>query len=539
MNSLPFRVLWTVALVTVTAATTEAQKPWIRPEPPCEISPGHRLVNGAVLQLQQGVEAENQETRDTKLLEARDLLLEAIVDSEQGTNPAAWYYLGRYYVEVQDAVGVDSAFRKAEELAATCADDISLYRTPISAVAMNDAAIAWQGGSIDSAATLFRLAYKLDDANANALLFLASMYAGDGQLDSAAKYVSVGSEVAGDNPSFRSRRRRAMLDVARAYSDIANKEPAIGRAAQARWTRDSLALVIERDSTILADLIAEWAGRRLRPEVQARVSRDSTTVANRLSSARTSYAAAKTAAANDSVTANSVLAKPIAVYTSYAAAFPEDEDASMTLITYHAATGNQPALNSAIDELTASGSIAASGMLQTGLNLLNSGSAEGAARILEAVIDRNPYSRDALLLLARAHYRLRNEAPLMDVARRLLEIDPLNQQSNRMMAGAWEVADQRDSANKYVRLANAGIGWHVTVSQFLPSENSTVLNGSVGNITNAARPPVTLIFEFLGPTGDVIGSVSTDVPALQSGALHRISVNLEQGGAVGWRYRKG
>ncbi len=539
MRSLRCRLMWSAALVALAPAAATAQKPWIRPEPPCEIAPGHRLVNGAVLQLVQAVESEDAERTESKLIEARDLLYEAITQAGQDGNPAAWYFLGRYYAEAQDARGVDSAFRRAEQLEPMCTDDINVYRKPISAVAMNDAAIAWQGGNIDSAAVLFRLAYDLDNGNANSLLFLASMYAGAGRLDSASKYVRVGSEAAGDDPQFRSRRQRAMLDVARAYSNVASTEPAIGRAAATRWTRDSLEQVIARDSVILADLIAEFSGARLRPQVQARVSRDSGRVAQRLAQARANHAEATRAAAADSVAANEALKQPIEVYSAYVGAFPDDHPAAKQLISYYAATGDHAALNATIDELTGSSDVAEADLIQTGLDLLNSGASQGAARILGAVTTRNPYSRDGLLLQARALYRLRDEQALMDAARRLLEIDPLNQQSVLIMAGAWEVADQRDSTNKYARLANAGIGWQVTVSQFLPSEGSTVLNGSVSNITNAARPATSLVFEFLDSAGAVIGSATAAVPGLQPGAQHRISVSIEQGGAVGWRYRKG
>ncbi len=539
MHSLPSRFLLTAGLVVILPASVQAQKPWIDPEPPCEVSQEHRLVNNAVARLQQAVESEDREQRDSKLIEARDFLVQAIVEDGQTDNPAVWYFLGRYYAEAQDAAGVDSAFRKAEALASECTDDINIYRTPISAVAMNDAAIAWQAGQVDSAAVLFRLAYSIDRGNANALLFLASMYAGAAELDSASKYVRLGGEAAGDNPSFQSRRKRAMLDVARAYAKLTDNEPAVGRAAQARWTRDSLAYIVERDSTILADLIAEWAGRRLRPEVQARVSRDSGRVAERLAAARSAYATARPAAENDSLSALRVLRSPIEVYTQFASAFPDDRDAIRTLITYQAAVGDRSALNSAIDRLANAPGGSSVELIQTGLALLNTGSPDGAIRALEAVTTVNPNARDALILLARAHYQLRHAAPLMEVAKRLVSIDPLNQQSVRMMAAAWELAGQRDSTNKYVQLANSGIGWQVSVSQFLPSEGSTVLNGTVSNITRAAQPAGSLVFEFLDGAGNVVSTATTDVPGLAPGAQHRIALSVDQGGAVAWRYRKG
>jgi hypothetical protein len=91
---------------------------------------------------------------------------------------------------------------------------------------------------------------------------------------------------------------------------------------------------------------------------------------------------------------------------------------------------------------------------------------------------------------------------------------------------------------KYVALADTGLGWSVTVTQFLPTESTAVLNASVANISLEPLGPGTLVFEFLGADGSVLGTATADVPALESRRRHAISVRADIGGAVGWRYRK-
>src|SRR5260370_35892379 len=75
----------------------------------------------------------------------RDLTQAVRVDGEQ-KDPAAWYYLGRYYLAVNDFAGADSALTKALALEPKCKDDISLYRRQAWVPVYNTAAAVWQAG---------------------------------------------------------------------------------------------------------------------------------------------------------------------------------------------------------------------------------------------------------------------------------------------------------------------------------------------------------------------------------------------------------
>ena len=72
-------------------------------------------MNSAVVDLQSAATRPN--TRDRMLEAARDVLTRSITGDGQEKNPAVWYYFGRYYVEMKDGAGADSAFRKALALA--------------------------------------------------------------------------------------------------------------------------------------------------------------------------------------------------------------------------------------------------------------------------------------------------------------------------------------------------------------------------------------------------------------------------------------
>src|SRR5258705_12098827 len=94
----------------------------------CDIKPGHFLVNSGLLYLKSATETRFEDQRQKDLTAARGVLTQALTTGGQDKNPAAWYYFGRYYLMVQDLVGADSAFQRAESLKAECADDINLWR---------------------------------------------------------------------------------------------------------------------------------------------------------------------------------------------------------------------------------------------------------------------------------------------------------------------------------------------------------------------------------------------------------------------------
>src|SRR5437667_8298346 len=132
---------------------------WVPPQPPCEISAAHFKVNGGVLHLKTAAEKPDQ--RNGQLAEAHRVLVEAILQDKQEKNPGAWYYLGRYYFEIGDAAGADSALARALALAPPCRQDIDGYRRRLWANTLNAGLAAWQGGKEDSAVALFGLAARL------------------------------------------------------------------------------------------------------------------------------------------------------------------------------------------------------------------------------------------------------------------------------------------------------------------------------------------------------------------------------------------
>jgi cytochrome c-type biogenesis protein CcmH/NrfG len=146
------RVLALALLPLPLAAQTE----WVGPQPPCDIKPGHFRLNSVPVNFKAAYEKPAQ--RDRMLSQTLDVLTRSITQDKQDQNPAAWYYLGRYYVEVADAAGADSAFDRAVALAPQCAADVDGYRRALWADVYAAGQRTRQEGKTDSAAMLLHAA---------------------------------------------------------------------------------------------------------------------------------------------------------------------------------------------------------------------------------------------------------------------------------------------------------------------------------------------------------------------------------------------
>src|SRR2546425_6191007 len=224
-------------------ASLWGQGQWVPPQPPCDLPAGHFKVTGGVLYLKNAAEKPNQ--RDQQLAQARKVLTEAIAQDHQEKNPAAWYYLGRYYFEVSDARGTDTAFARALALQPKCADDIRGYRSQVWAKTVNGGLAAWQEGKEDSAVVLFHLAARLEPTNPKPFSALAGLYATKDNDDSALVYYRQAAAIPGDSTvlaklvaSSQSRKARrttlAPADQRLFARDSTGRAQAVKRARSAR-----------------------------------------------------------------------------------------------------------------------------------------------------------------------------------------------------------------------------------------------------------------------------------------------------------------
>src|ERR1043166_5149138 len=318
---MPSRAAITVIFACVIASSLGAQaRGWVPPQAPCDIKPGFFRINSAVVDLQSA--ATQPRTRDNMLHQAQDVLVRSITGDAQDKNPAAWYYLGRYYTEMHDAAGADSAFRRALQLAPQCQQDIDGYRAELWTDVVQAGLRTWQETNVDSAEAPLRLApqcqqdidgcraelwtdvvqaglrtwqeNKLDSAklllrqaialrpnNPRAPLALGQIYASENNVDSASAVLTQAAAAAGNDTAYASMKKDALSTTVRLQLERLQRDPAVQRWQGDRVSRDSVQRLIANDSSVLARMQASSASRRARgarlaPPDQQAFSRDST-----------------------------------------------------------------------------------------------------------------------------------------------------------------------------------------------------------------------------------------------------------------------
>jgi Tfp pilus assembly protein PilF len=514
---------------------------WVPPQPPCDLKAGHFRVTSAIVDLQNAATKAN--ARERLLQDARDVLTRALTQDKQDKNPAAWYYLGRYYVERKDAAGADTAFQRAVALAPQCKEDIDRHREMVWVNVINAGLSAWQENKLDSAKLLLRQAAALRPAHPRAFLALGQIYEGENKLDSAAAYLSQAATAAGSDTDFAAQKKDALAASARLNIRRLQSDPTVQRWQRTRFTRDSLQRALSVDSTVLARIEASSASRRARgarlaPADQQSFSRDSTARAKAVADRRAALAAKANTVASDSAAAGPFFDPAIKAYRAYLEAYPEATDAVPGLATLYVQSGRLSDANAAFDVIyPADRKTDPAVIIEAGQGAMRANAFVVGTRLLERAVAQRPYDRDALTDLANGYQAQRDSAHLLPVAQRLQAIDPLNRTTLRLLAAAWDLRGRRDSAQKYRDRAETGLQVEITISDFRPDSTGYVLEGVATNGATSASPVQRLTFEFLDANGRVQVTQAIEVPQLPPQGSQPIQLRVPGTALVAWRYR--
>jgi cytochrome c-type biogenesis protein CcmH/NrfG len=535
-----FAVATCGALLGVSALA--AQQQWAGPQPPCDIKPGFFRINSVIVDLQKA--AQSQALRDRMLAQAQDVLVRTIRDDKQDQNPAAWYYLGRYYVEMKDAAGADTAFDRAEALAPQCKTDIAGYRGQLAEAATNAGLTLWQSGNADSGAVLLRQAYAVDPTKPKPLFQLGNLYAERNQLDSAAAILGRAAAAAGADPAYADARREALLTVARLAQRNLQANPAVQQWQRSRYSRDSLAPYLAADSTVLARMQQSSASRRARgarlsPADQQAFTRDSTTRADVVARGRALRETLQQQAAADSATAQAAFDPAVAAYRGLVAAYPTNVEAATSLAGIYAQAGRRAEAGAVFDGLLAhSSDLTTSDLYDLGQRLLQAKLLGPGTKAYTLVLQQNPYHRNALAELASAYIDARDTANALATAQRLQALDPLNKAALHIVAQAWELRGRRDSAQVYGTLADT-LTLDISIASLVGDNAGVTLTGVASNLGSGPSKALRVTVDLLDARGAPVVSQAVDVAALQPGASQQFQVKGAGRGIVGWRYRVG
>ncbi len=90
---------------------------------------------------------------------------------------------------------------------------------------------------------------------------------------------------------------------------------------------------------------------------------------------------------------------------------------------------------------------------------------------------------------------------------------------------------------KYLARADSGLAVDITVSSFAPDSSGFILTAIATNLKPGPSQPLQLVFEFLGPGGQVAATLPTLVPALAPGGSQEFELHVKGKNLLGWRYR--
>lgn len=187
-----------LALSLIVAAPLAAQDPAIAAKmtgvqgdgspKACSLDPDHFLVSSGATYLQGAIKKSEPSVRARMLRDGQRVLTQAITQSAQAKNPAAWYYLGRVDMLLGDLAGADSSLARVTELRPDCTTEVFKVRSEgvrLLAIPGNE---FQRAGQVDSALYYLRASRHLDTANAFVNYEMGEAFKGLNQTDSATAY---------------------------------------------------------------------------------------------------------------------------------------------------------------------------------------------------------------------------------------------------------------------------------------------------------------------------------------------------------------
>ena len=178
----------------------------------CNIKPNHFKVSSAAGYLKAAIETDVPENKTRILGQGEKVALEAMRQNGQDKNPAAWYYLGRIYLQQGNLYPADTALTRAQQLAPDCAADIAGYRRNAWVALVKAGSKFEEGQNSDSALALYRQAASIYRGSPIAFYQIASIMNDRKQPDSAAYYFGQAAAAAGtskDTTDLKYRNRSA------------------------------------------------------------------------------------------------------------------------------------------------------------------------------------------------------------------------------------------------------------------------------------------------------------------------------------------
>lgn len=187
-----------VGFLLLAAAPAAAQQPAIASrvtgaldqklvDPACKLTGGDFKVSSGKTYLKSALESSNPDARNRMLRDGVRVISEAIGSGQSGSS-AAWYWLGRNYLQQGDLIGTDSAFTKVEKITPACKADTDKQRYRAWASLVNAGSEFRKNNTMDSALVMFTAANSIYRDAPLSYMNMAEIYNGQKMPDSSLAY---------------------------------------------------------------------------------------------------------------------------------------------------------------------------------------------------------------------------------------------------------------------------------------------------------------------------------------------------------------
>jgi tetratricopeptide (TPR) repeat protein len=189
-------------------------------------------------------------------------------------------------------------------------------------------------------------------------------------------------------------------------------------------------------------------------------------------------------------------------------------------------------------------------LMNAGVKLFNSDEFDRATAAFEAGLEKNPFHRDGLYNLANTYLAIyddagrpeseRNEAlEKMDAAtHRLIEVDPQNRETYRILAAAHQMQGMEDSTATIMEQIDA-LDFEVSIDLARPESGTYLIAGRIINLRESDTTVPAITFEFVDATGNVVATDTLPGETLAADGSSRFDFSQSEPGIMAWRYRIG
>jgi tetratricopeptide (TPR) repeat protein len=230
---------------------------------------------------------------------------------------------------------------------------------------------------------------------------------------------------------------------------------------------------------------------------------------------------------------------------------PGNADAMFGIAEAHTELGNQAEALVIYDEVLANAAAMNSlDLFSVGVSLFNAEEFDKAVEAFNVGLEKNPFYRDALFNLANTYLEISQDEgrpqserdnALQDMDRvthRLVEIDPQNRQTFRILAAAHTLQGMQDTTGIIMDEMDA-LTFEVTVDLSRPMSGGFMVAGRLINLRDAPTQVPTITFEFLDATGNVVSTEAVGGETLGPNESKRFDSAQAGESIVAWRYRIG